>query len=152
VSVVGPRNFKVTGIVSNDERPDKGHGPMRSIKLTFEGIAGTPEWYTKAETQPPAVGSELYGTVEDSQYGLKFKKAKQGGGGFGGPRPEDPERARRILRQHSQHMAIETLKLAQSLGVWPPKDAAISSVAEMAQYVERLADRFDKDVLAKGAV
>lgn len=78
------QTYTVEAVTGNEEKPDKGHGPMRSIRMNLAGV-GSVEWYTKAATQPPAEGSQITGSVEDSQYGKKFKKARpQNGFGGGG--------------------------------------------------------------------
>lgn len=54
---------------------------------------------------PLTVGTVLEGTMEAGDRGaLKFKKAQNGFGG--GPRPRDPQEGARIIRQHSQEMAL----------------------------------------------
>ena len=99
------------------------------------------EWFTNATTPLPAPGSTLDGELEAGQYGLRFKKAQQQGG-FGGPRPEDPVRSARILRQHSQMVAIQFATLMHSLGRLPEDFGREQLVA--------LVDWFDADVNAKG--
>jgi hypothetical protein len=123
------------------------NGPMQVIALTLDDGSAAPvlaEWFTKASTPLPAPGQKLDGTLEDSQYGKKFKKA-QHNGGFGGKR--DPATEKRITRQHSQDMAIETLKLAHSLGHAPELD----SVKAIVGAVKTLAEVYDKDAWEAGS-
>lgn len=138
------QTYTVEAITGNDEKPDKGYGPMRSIFMNLSG-EGRVEWYTKAATQPPAIGSQLTGMVEDGQYGKKFKKAKPANGFGGGPRPEDPVRSKRILRMHSQDMAIGTFHLAKLLGLEKPFDG-VETVGDLFGRITRLADAYDQDV------
>lgn len=143
------QSYTVEEVVSNDDRPDKGNGPMRSIRMKFAGAPEIVEWYTRATTNPPQPGTQLVGTVESSQYGLKFKKAQQQGGG--GPRPEDPKRAARIQRMHSQTAAIELAQLAHAMGVLP-KPSEQSVKALWVEVVKPMADALDKDAKnAEGA-
>lgn len=125
------------------------HGAMQVIELKLSGAdAGDgvlAEWFTKATTALPDSGSTLEGTLEnDPQYGYKFKKAQQNGG-FSGPRPEDPARAKRILRQHSQDMGLQTLTLARQSGIAP----TFETVNDIVKAVKALADVYDRD--AEGA-
>lgn len=105
------------------DRPDKGYGPMQSIRLVLQeyGQAETTgaEWYTKAATALPTVGSMIEGDIKPGQYGPQFKRAQQaGGGGRGGGR--SPEESRRIVRQHSQHMALKYAAMRLEDGDLPP--------------------------------
>lgn len=98
------------------------HGPMQVIDLVLQeyGVAETTaaEWFTKAVTPLPTPGSQLEGEITPSQYGLRFKKAPAGGftAGRGG---RSPEESRRIVRQHSQHMAIRWVEFKQLRGELP---------------------------------
>jgi hypothetical protein len=128
------------------------------------------EWNKKSESQPPVVGEEVVGHLEEGKYGEKFKidyeaTKELGGGGSGSqshetstgsPRaskgnwqPEserDPERAARILRQHSQEMALRYLALSNFKA-----DATNDGNVQRGQeFVARLADFFDQDVLQAG--
>src|SRR4051812_26975852 len=92
------------------------HGPMQVISLFLDdnGEAKSAEWFTRATTPIPARNSKVEGELtENPPYGWKFKKAQQGS--FGGGFKSDPERERRIVRQHSQSVAVETMKLARDL-------------------------------------
>lgn len=89
------------------------HGPMQVIELVLQDETGskTAEWYTKAATPLPQVGSQVEGTIEQGQYGLKFKKAFNPAG-----RPEDPKRSARIQRMHAQEMGLRYLQAKASAG------------------------------------
>lgn len=113
--------YIVKNALKTGDKPDKGYGPMQTIALTLqeygqaEEIAA--EWYTKATNAVPALGSQLEGDVEPSQYGNKFKKAKAGG--FGGRGGRSPEESKSITRQHSQHMALLYVQLRHAQGKLP---------------------------------
>jgi hypothetical protein len=98
---------------------DGKNGPMQviALSLTDGGATHQAEWFTKASTPLPAEGSRIEGTLEPSDYGLKFKKAFNGGaGGGGGFRPRDPKDTASIIRQHSQHMAVTLLVAKATAG------------------------------------
>src|SRR4051812_39660882 len=95
---------------------DGQHGPLQIIALILQDTNGPvdAEWATKPETPVPTEGQQLEGTLESGPYGLKFKRtpaASFGVGGGGGGWRDDPERERRIVRQHSEHMALQALAL-----------------------------------------
>lgn len=94
--------WEVTEVLGTVEKPDRGYGPMQEISMSVLGPDGERpvRWYTKASTSLPMIGSKLSGDVVQGKYGLEFKKERNPLGGA--PRPEDPKRAARILRQHSQ--------------------------------------------------
>lgn len=57
-------------------------GPMKSYKLKLPGEIDPVELSQKATTPAPKVGDVLNGHLEDTEYGKKFKKDFQQGGGF----------------------------------------------------------------------
>ena len=100
--------FTITDVSPNvrDWNSQQG-GPMKEYRVHLaEGDQRhmNVEWSRKATSPAPTEGQQVEGTLEDrGQHGLKLKVAPSfGGGGFA--RPEDPKRAARILRQHSQDM------------------------------------------------
>jgi hypothetical protein len=121
-------DFKVVSASKKKDVQGK-HGPMQVINLVLEDAEGrkNAEWFTKAETQLPQPGSTLDGTLESGEYGLKFKKAQGAGfGGGGGGKGRSPEENARIVRQHSQEMALRYAVAKASAGQLPddfkPKD------------------------------
>lgn len=123
-------------------------GPMHSYRVTVEGRDGELEIAQKPTSKPPQAGDTFTGTIEPPNrdgFPPKLKRAAQNGGYGAGPRPEDPARAKRIVRQHSQDMAIETLKLSHDLGIWPREDAPVTSVNAVVEAVRALANAYDKD-------
>jgi hypothetical protein len=116
-------------------------GPMLSYRVTLRNEQGAEkpnvEWARKATSPAPAVGQTIEGTVEDGQYGPKFKAAQQmGGGGGGGGRPRDPAERRSIAMQASQKVAVDAVRACLDSGLWKPEDptrviaAAIIAVAD----------------------
>ena len=110
--------YTITDVSSNvrDWNSQQG-GPMKEYRVHLQGTGPSDpqilnvEWSRKATSPAPTEGQQVEGTLEDrGQHGLKLKVAPSlGGGGFA--RPEDPKRAARILRQHSQAMALNLLAL-----------------------------------------
>ena len=100
----------------------------------------------RPNSDPPKPGEQIAGEFEQRDVGgrtlwkLKPDKKPFGGGGGGGFRPEDPERSRRILRQHSQHMAI----------LWLQAAGMIQSGQATLEALFSLADEFDRDVETAG--
>lgn len=122
-------------------------------------VAKGVEWNKKPESQAPQVSEEVVGHLEEGKFGPKFKidyeatkELSQGNrpsGASSAPskgsakpwQPEserDPERAARILRQHSQEMAIRWAALLP--------DRENLTLAGILQY----ADAFDRDVQQAG--
>jgi hypothetical protein len=100
------QTYTVEAVHGTEPKPDKGYGEMQQIKMTLAG-EGRVSWYTKRQTALPQPGAQLEGTVEDSEYGKKFKKAKtQMGFGGGGGFRMDPAKDRRITRMASQERAL----------------------------------------------
>lgn len=126
------------------------YGPKRSYYMRVTGHDAVVELAQKLNTPPPTVGQVIEGTLEPAQgdYPRKLKKAQQQNGfGGGGPRPEDPARSRRIVRQHSQSTAVDIIAVALGIGI----KVEAESVGDLWNKVIRpLADTLDKDVQRKG--
>jgi hypothetical protein len=141
-----PETYQVEAAEHKADKPDTGYGAMQVITLSLKNGAGEvkqAEWFTKASTSVPQPGVQLVGEITSSQYGLRFKKVASAASGFG-PRPEDPQRQKRIVRQHSEHMAIQTVQLAHSMGLLD-KDGPQNG-ADLLDYIAKLADWYDRDV------
>lgn len=123
-------------------------------------LVGVPEQVRltqKPETPAPKAGDEIDVMLEDfppaqvEKFSAlatmkKAVKPKQqfGGGGFGGgaPRQEDPKRNAGIVRQHSQDMAIQVIRLALELSIMEKPEDMKALLTE----VRRTADYLDADV------
>jgi hypothetical protein len=102
------------------------------------------EWFTKSNTELPAPGSTIDGTLKKGQYGWEFKKAYSGGGfGGGGGRAKPVEERRSIAMQHAQKCAVSLLELACQYGTYKPPER----VAEMAEHVEAVAQHLFRQVM-----
>lgn len=155
------QTYTVDKIVGEPRPWDSKYGPMLSYKLqiTGGGLEGAVvELSQKPTTSAPGIGDTLTGSIQpaqDERFPAKFRKAQQAGGfggGGGGPRPEDPVRQRRIVRQHSQEMAIRFLAACGCMAEMDPADPKdeAGTKAYLAT-VKRLADFFDGDVESKAA-
>jgi hypothetical protein len=123
-----------------DLPPKEGMRPSQVIALTLDD--GTTrhdaEWITATTTDDAAlVGTRISGTLEPSQYGLRFKKERPAFGG--GARGRSPEDTASIVRQHSEHMAILLLQVKATAGVLAEDDLTPAKIRS-------LTDWFDDDV------
>ena len=116
------------------------HGEFKVYSLILQGEDKPVELKQKAASPPPAQGMRLDGTIEDGPYGKVFKKEFQARGGFGGA--PDPKREARIVRQHSQEMAIYWFEVLKRHDMLTPEQQA-----KGARYVIDLADFFQADAM-----
>lgn len=106
------------------------------------------EWSRKATSPAPTAGQQVEGTLEDrGSHGMKLKVAPAFGGGNFGPRPEDPARAKRIVRQHSQEMSLRLYLGLLAQGVIE----APGSVSEALPRLRVLTDAFERDAMGEGS-
>lgn len=82
--------YKVLAVSKTIRDFSSKFGDMKSYKLKLEGVEMAVELAQKAETPAPTMGMTLEGTIDMSgEYGPKFKKDFQGGGGKFGGAPKD---------------------------------------------------------------
>jgi hypothetical protein len=142
-----PDLFTVEAAEHKADKPDTGYGPKQIINLSLKDRGGDilqAEWFTNASTSVPQPGTQLVGEISSSQYGLRFKKVASAASGFG-PRPEDPQRQKRIVRQHSQSMALQAISLAFERGLFEPGTEPHDSKA-LFHLIGTVTDWFDRDV------
>jgi hypothetical protein len=135
--------FTVESVVGEPREWEGKYGKNLSYRLSLAGHDGVVELSQKPETPAPKVGDSIEGELVPSSgdFPPKLRRAKPQGGFNGGGGGMSPEREKRIVRQHSQSMGIETLKLAVDCGV----DLQVSSVGDLVTKVKRLADSYDGD-------
>lgn len=75
-----PQNYRITALHGSREW-EGNFGPMVDYRVTFEGNSDIVTIAQKPETLPPQVGQELYGDIQPSTYGPKFKKSQGQRGG-----------------------------------------------------------------------
>jgi hypothetical protein len=126
-----------------DMPPKEGMRPSQVVALSLQDISGaqshSAEWITSKDADVEAlVGTRVSGTLEPSQYGLRFKKDRPtfSGGGF---KPRDPKDTASIIRQHSEHMAVLLLQVKATAGVLTEDDLTPAKIRS-------LTDWFDDDV------
>lgn len=113
-----PSTYTVVEAEKVSDKPDRGYGPMQTIRLKLRNEQGNERagitWYTKATTPVPAAGSQLFGEAKEGQYGWEFKKAQQGGynGRSGAARDfkADPVKQAAIAMEASQKAAVEIVR------------------------------------------
>jgi|SRR6185437_8525040 hypothetical protein len=97
------------------------HGTFQAYSLTLEAEDKShivAELVQKPETAEPVAGTEIKGTLQDGQYGKKFKKEQQqfqertGG-------QSDPKKETRITHMHAQKCALSYAHLRQAQGRLP---------------------------------
>src|SRR5215213_5803621 len=86
------------------------YGPLKVYTIQFEGSDDWVEVNQKPESPVPTVGQELEGTIEDTQYGKRFKKAQGAGGGFQGNRAPDPATRSSIERQSAMKASVDAVR------------------------------------------
>jgi hypothetical protein len=123
-------------------------GNMQDVALALTGPDGvelTASWFAKMGETLPQPGSQVEGSIEQSQYGPKWKPVRQGGGGGGGRgwQPEPPEKRRSIAMQHCQKCAVELLAVGAQHGPYTPPER----ISELAEHVRVVADALFKQVL-----
>jgi hypothetical protein len=154
VSETGRKDWKVLDVRVGKTEPNPHGGEFQKYYVDFEGSEDT-YWRRKAGDKPE-VGKSYYGTITEGNYGPMFKKEKRPDGAPSGSaeastgskgtwQPEsqrDPERAARILRQHSQSAAVTVV-----LG---DPGFADASPDRKKEAIKEWTDWFDRDVHATG--
>lgn len=109
--------FKITAVSPEVREYETKFGEMKSYKVRFEGSQDVVEISQKASTPAPTVGQELEGTITDTEYGKKFKKAF-GQTGFQGGRKEDPAKQDSIMKQTSLKAAAQVSSKPEEVIEW----------------------------------
>lgn len=131
--------YTVVNATKSGEFTGKG-GVMHKYLVQLEGVDVGVEVVQKPDTPVLKAGDKLNGTIEDTQYGKKFKKEFSGGRGGGGYK-ESPEKAEDIRRMNAltnatqivSHSSMgdkidpkEVLRTAELLNLWLAKKIKIS--------------------------
>lgn len=139
--------YTITGFGGTPRDWSTANGDFRSFYLKVEGDDKTYELAQKRDKPAPNVGDSFEATVETREANgvtyYKLKKHYAQRGGNNAPRPEDPQRAKRILRQHSQDMALRYAEIRHQQGKLPDTFSL--------DDLWRLADKFDSDAEAAAA-
>lgn len=112
--------YTIKDVEIKKELPSFAKGPAHVLLLTLQSNGNTEqaEMFAMKSTPMPEVGSKVEGTIEQSDYGPKFKKA--GGRGGGGYKGKSPAEEMRIVRQHSAEMALRACAI---LGHLPDEES-----------------------------
>jgi len=152
-------HWEITRANNAGQKPNSHGGTLDKWYVGLKNLDGRKDcddayWQRKAPSEV-SIGDKVYGKLEKGEFGFRFylEKEPDGGGSFeaqtgsaggsnakGNWQPEserDPERAARILRQHSQEMAI---RFAALVG---PEHLDLTRIFEFA-------DQFDQDVIQAG--
>lgn len=130
-----PSMYKV--IKAEVTKTEVGKYKNSEITATLENGEGKQAEVTflqKPDTPVPAAGDELNGTVEQSQYGLKFRKASPyssngNGGGYSRDREESIDRAVAIKS------ATEIVSARITAGELKGQEAAQAALAAMTEDI-----------------
>lgn len=101
-------------------------GNVYVVMGTIDGELETVEITTKSQNAPK-IGDTIEGTVEDTQYGKRFKKTPSAGGYRSGGR--SPEEQDAIMRQHA---VTDSLSLMSIIG--DKKLATKENALKLAEY------------------
>lgn len=139
------QEWTVLAVREGKEEPNPNGGMLKKHYVDFEGARDV--YWRRKMPATVEVGQSYFGTISEGTYGPMFKKespdqaaAPQSSGGSSGGRawiPEsekDPERSARILRQHSQEMALRVYAKAGFEG------------QDLHAYLRAWTDWFDDDV------
>lgn len=127
------------------------NGPLAGKDMIsyYFGVEGSDETHTvnrMASSDSVREGETIHAEEKgrDKAGNVKLKAVQQGGGGYGGGggKPMDPEREKRIVRQHSQAQALTTIDIMVRGEMWMPKNPE-----ELFEKIRKTTDWFDKDVL-----
>jgi hypothetical protein len=111
-----PANYTVVEAKKTSDKPDRGYGPMQTIRLKLRNEQGTEkggvDWYAKASTPVPQAGTQLFGDVTQTDYGWQFKKARTAPvGGSSRDFRADPVKQAAIAMEASQKAAVEIVRI-----------------------------------------
>lgn len=146
-------------------------GPMHSYKLDLdnEGVLERQVELNRKPTSPaPEVGQLVAGSLEETNFGTKltldFDRTRELQGGRHGfsrgsseartgskgswqrESERDPERAARILRQHSQGLAVQMVEFLNNIGSFDGTPAYVELQKELIKWT----DWFDEDAYRAG--
>lgn len=142
--MISPGTHKLVN-VSEPREWSSQYGDMKTYTVKVEGDEAAYQLNKKAASAAPTIGQEI--VVEtvtpdpEGKWPAKLKLAAPNKGGFNGGGGMSPEREAKIVRQHSQGMALQYAAIKQAQGTLPddfkPSD------------LFKIADLFDHD--ANGA-
>lgn len=135
--------------IEETKRDDNGNWSRH--KATLENDRGQTKdvsiFVTKANGSPPKAGDKVDGEIvpneKNPSWLPEFKLPRRGaGGGFSGPRPEDPKKTAGIRRMHCQKLALELVKLGLETALIEKPN----NFGDLLQAFYLQADELDNDV------
>jgi hypothetical protein len=135
-----PASYTVVEAEKTADKPDRGYGPMQTIRLKLRNEQGNERdgisWYAKATTPLPAAGSQVFGDVTKTDYGWQFKKARTGPvSGSSRDFRADPVKQAAIACESAQKAAVEIVRMWLDQGNGPG-----IGLDELTTYVKHHAD------------
>jgi len=152
-------HWEITRANNAGQKPNPHGGQLDKWYVGLKNLDGRKDcddayWQRKSPSEV-SVGDKVYGKLEKGEFGFRFYlekepdggsfEAKTGSSGKGNWQPEaerDPERAARILRQHSQGLAVQA-RLESG-------DPITISGGQLHPDLVALTDAFDQDVIQAG--
>lgn len=126
--------YTVAAVGSEPRSWQSKYGPMLTYKITIRNAEGREmqcDLNQKESSAAPAVGQTLEGSVQNHEYGPRFKKVQQQPG-FGGRRGGSPEERASIAMQHAQKAAVDIVRLELE---HPNNSGLAERVQERAQHL-----------------
>ncbi len=71
------QEYKVTAVSPKTKEWSSQYGDMVTYYVKVDSETDAVQMNKKADSKPPQVGDELYGTITSTEYGLKFKGEKK---------------------------------------------------------------------------
>jgi hypothetical protein len=71
------QEYKVTAVSPKTKEWSSQYGDMVTYYVQVDNEADAVQMNKKADSKPPQIGDELYGTITSTEYGLKFKGEKK---------------------------------------------------------------------------
>jgi hypothetical protein len=130
--------------------------PMLSWRIDIRDASGTVhqnvELAQRASSPAPTVGQALEGNLDNTQYGLKFKKAfaPGAGGGGGGYKGKSPSEQASIAASVALDKALIAVEQAATLGLVKLDLADPDVLGAHAALIDRYFAHFFKLIDAKG--
>jgi hypothetical protein len=157
------QEFLIEEVGATREWANKDGHRFLAYDLKLEGEPERVEWSRKPDSDPPKPGEKTpLANIQNGPHGKRLRvdwdAMKEHKAGSGSPRrskgsdwtPEaqrDPERSARILRQHSQEMAI---RLVASNPDFPSLENDAQGTTQLSERLKALVDAFDADVNQAG--
>lgn len=120
--MIAPGTHVIEG-VSEPKPWVSDYGPMNTFTIRVQADDAGYDLNRKQTSPAPTIGQTIEVasvTPSNGDYPAKIKlAAPQGGGGGGGNGAMNPEREAKIVRQHSQMVAVEYVKFAHERGTLP---------------------------------